>query len=120
MHERDREGLLIRRYSDSDEATGAGAMVGWSLLAMPAFLTLYETSWWPGHCGRAEAMTFAVLANLMAVIFLGIWIWTLRQHRDRWHDQLDRHRAELMRLWEAHPEESYQSCQATLDSPRLD
>jgi hypothetical protein len=103
MRERDRGGLMLR--SGGDEATAAGAMAGWFLLAVPAIWLFYGTGVWAGYCVQNDHLAYAVVANILAAIFLGVWISRLRGVRDRRQDRLDKFEAELQRLLKAHPDD---------------
>ena len=120
MSERDRGGLMLRSDAGASgevEATAAGAMAGWLLLAVPAFWLFYGTGVWAGYCDQSDHLASAVLGNILAFIFLGVWISRLRNARDRRQDRLDRYGIELQRLLKVHPddEEIRQSWWATKD-----
>jgi len=108
MSERVKGGLMLRSGAGANgemEAAAVGAMAGWLLLAVPAFWLFYGTGVWAGYCDQGDHLTLAVVGNILAAIFLGVWIRTLREARDRRQDRLDRYQAALNRLLEVHPDD---------------
>jgi hypothetical protein len=105
MSDRDSGGFLLRSGAEN-EATRAGAMIGWILLAVPAVWLCYGTGVWAGYCDQADHLTNAVLANIAAVILLGLWVNRLRHDRDQRQGKLDKCEEAYRRALQRNPTDS--------------